>query len=82
MSSSPRMICPHCSSVAKLRTSRAFSPITREQYYICKNEMCGHAWKVMLTAVATIVPSRCPNPSIFIPMSKSSKEVPEPKPTG
>lgn len=62
-------ICPHCGSVAVTRTTREMSPLTRELYIQCCNFECGHTWRALLAAVATIVPSRTPNPAIFIARS-------------
>lgn len=62
-------ICPHCNSVAAARTSREITPLTREIYMQCLDVTCGHTWRSLLSAVATIVPSQRPNPDVFIPRS-------------
>lgn len=67
-----RIKCPHCGSIATIRTSRAFSEITREASAQCTNVECAHTWVVTVTASRTIAPSMCPNPRVFIPLSKHS----------
>jgi hypothetical protein len=62
--------CPHCASRARISTSKKVSEISREIYYQCTNFECGHTWAALLSAVRTIVPSRIPNPAVFIPQSE------------
>lgn len=64
-----KMLCPHCNSKSKIRTSRTISSISRELYYQCNNIDCGHTWSALLSAIRTIVPSQCPNPKVYIPVS-------------
>lgn len=64
-----RITCPHCGRPAKIRTSRAITATTREAYLQCENMECCHVWKVLISAVGTIVPSMVPNPEVFIPKS-------------
>lgn len=80
MSRKARTRCPHCKSTAAIRTSRELSDISREAYYQCTNHLCGFTWKALVSAVATIVPSRTPNPTVNIPMS--DKLVSQPPPSG
>jgi ssDNA-binding Zn-finger/Zn-ribbon topoisomerase 1 len=62
-----RIPCPHCGQPAKIRTSRTISPLTREAYVQCENVACCHVFRVIISAVATIVPSIAPNPAVFLP---------------
>ncbi|MDR2506617.1 MAG: ogr/Delta-like zinc finger family protein [Candidatus Accumulibacter sp.] len=61
-----RITCPHCGRPAKVRTSRAMSPITREAYVQCENIDCCHVFRVFVSAIATIVPSIRPNPAVYL----------------
>ena len=74
--------CPHCASKARISTSKKITPITREIYYQCSNIECGHTWAAHLSAVRTIVPSRIPNPAVFIPQSERSEPMPETSSSG
>lgn len=70
--------CPHCASKARISTSKKITALTREIYYQCTNIECGHTWAAHLSAVRTIVPSRIPNPAVFIPLSERSDAMLEP----
>jgi hypothetical protein len=72
-----RILCPHCNRPAKIRTSRAITPLTREAYVQCENVACCHVFRVIVSAVATIVPPLAPNPSVFLPAH--TKNDPEPR---
>lgn len=85
MSKSRHNLCPHCSTKARIRTSRDVSEISRETYFQCTNIECGHTWKSISTAILTIVPSQIPNPKVHIPLSEKVKTmlpVPAAEPTG
>lgn len=71
-------LCPHCGTVAVCRSSREITPLTRELYVQCCNIDCGHTWRSVLSIVATIAPSQCPNPQVFVPRSerKMQEEAP------
>jgi uncharacterized Zn finger protein len=82
MSKGNRASCPHCSSKATISTSKKITAITREIYYQCTNIECGHTWAAVLSAVRTIVPSRTPNPAVFIPQSAKTEPMQEKSPSG
>lgn len=67
-----RLKCPHCKYDATIRTSKAYSEITREASVQCTNVECAHTWVVQVSAVRTIAPSMTPNPKVYIPLSKNS----------
>jgi ssDNA-binding Zn-finger/Zn-ribbon topoisomerase 1 len=62
-----RITCPHCGQPARIRTSREITPITREAYVQCENIECCCVFRVIVSAVATIVPSLSPNPLVYLP---------------
>jgi len=59
-----RVTCPHCESVANIRTSRVVSRVTRELHCQCTNLHCGHTFVSLLEAVRTIAPSNTPDPLV------------------
>ena len=69
--------CPHCGSLAKMRTTRAVTPLFRELRFQCTNvdgdEACGHTFVAALTIERTIVPSARPNPRIKLPIAPPRK---------
>lgn len=69
-----RVSCPHCNSKATIRTSKEMSLISREVYFQCTNHECGHTWTSILSAIRTIVPSRQPNPNVYIPLSEKNHQ--------
>ncbi|RIJ88259.1 transcriptional regulator [Ralstonia solanacearum] len=56
--------CPHCGSVATIRTSRPVSRITRELYCQCSNVICGHTFVSLVEVVRTHSPSSTPDPEV------------------
>ncbi|GHT95328.1 hypothetical protein AGMMS49545_18090 [Betaproteobacteria bacterium] len=61
-----KITCPHCGETARIRTSRALTPLSREAYVQCPNIFCGHTWRVLISAVSTVTPSRQPRAEIFL----------------
>jgi len=59
-----RVTCPHCESVANIRTSRPVTRLTRELHCQCTNLECGHTFVSLLEAVRTISPSNTPDPMV------------------
>lgn len=67
--------CPHCLHVAKIRTSRAISKLTREVFCQCTNLACGHTFRTVNEVVQTISPSAVPDPVVeqqLLPASRRS----------
>lgn len=64
----PAMDCPHCSSKAKIRSSRTITPTYREIYYQCQALECSFTFKADLSIVCGLAPSGTPNPRVRIPM--------------
>lgn len=56
--------CPHCSSVALIRTSRPVSRFTRELYCQCSNLNCAHTFVALTEVVRTLAPSNTPDPEV------------------
>lgn len=67
-----RLTCPHCGTIATIRTSRELGSTVREAGAQCTNIECGHTWVARIVAERTIAPSMCPNPKVYIPLSPRS----------
>lgn len=65
-----KMRCPHCKSVAKVRSSNEVTSLTRETYFICSNAACGHCFVAVTEINRTISPSATPDPSVRLPLSQ------------
>lgn len=65
-----RLHCPHCLSVATVRTSERMSDTVSWLYVECCNDECGHTWRASANAKVTISPSARPNPSVLLPFSQ------------
>ncbi|QBC32402.1 transcriptional regulator [Pandoraea sp. XY-2] len=59
-----KLVCPHCDSVANIRSSRPLSRMTRELYCQCTKLECGHTFMSLVEVVRTLSPSSIPNPEI------------------
>lgn len=59
-----KMVCPHCLSLAPIRTSRPLSRMVKEVYCQCSNVACGHTFKAMVEITMTISPSAFPDPAV------------------
>jgi hypothetical protein len=64
-----KMRCPHCETLATIRTSRQISNLTRESYYGCNNAACGHVFAAVTEINRTVSPSAIPNPGVLLPVS-------------
>lgn len=69
----PSISCPHCRSVAAIRTSDQVSDLLRQLRFRCENDECGHVFAADLSIVRTIVPSATPNPAIKLPFAVRAK---------
>ncbi|MFY9327826.1 MAG: ogr/Delta-like zinc finger family protein [Georgfuchsia sp.] len=72
MHCSMRLKCPHCKAKAVIRTSREMSSLTVEHTIQCQNVECAHTWVAHTSAVRTIAPSMCPDPTVYIQRSPRS----------
>lgn len=67
-----RTVCPHCGSLAKVRSSKALTPLYKELRFQCSNvdgdEACGGSFIASFEITRMIVQSARPNPRIRIPV--------------
>jgi hypothetical protein len=66
-----RLRCPHCNTPSVVRNSERQSPTVTYLYAVCRNDDCGHAWRVDAVAKVTLTPSARPSSKVLIPMSSS-----------
>jgi len=69
--------CPHCSSVARVRTRKHITFTVDDLYFQCSNLWCGCSWKSQLSVLHIISPSATPREGLDIPVSP---HVPRPVP--
>ncbi len=67
-----RLACPHCGTIATIRSSKELSTTVREASVQCNNVECAHTWVTRIVADRTIAPSMTPNPKVYIPLSPRS----------
>lgn len=67
-----RLTCPHCGSLATIRTSKELASTVREAKAQCNNVECAHTWIARIVAERTIAPSMQPKPGVYIPLSPRS----------
>lgn len=66
-----RLKCPHCGSSARIRTSTAYSKLTRIAFCQCDNVACGHTFKAAFEIISTISPSAFPDPLVAAQLKRS-----------
>ncbi|WP_299307830.1 ogr/Delta-like zinc finger family protein [uncultured Croceicoccus sp.] len=74
--------CPHCSSRATVRTSRAVTPLYRQLNIACRNAECGHTFAADMTITHTISPSAIPDPEIHLRTSTFARRAVNDNPAG
>jgi hypothetical protein len=67
-----RLTCPHCETLAIIRSSKQLSTTVREASVQCCNVECAHTWVTRIIIDRTIAPSMTPKPGVFIPLSPRS----------
>lgn len=69
-----KLLCPHCQSTAKVRSSKALTPLYRELRLQCTDIDCGGTYVASVTIDRMIVPSQKPNPRVRL-------KIGQPRPT-
>ncbi len=67
-----RLTCPHCASLATIRSSKPLGDTVREAKAQCNNVECAHTWIARIVAERTIAPSMTPKKGVYIPLSPRS----------
>jgi len=67
--------CPHCRRPARIRSSRAMTPLVRQLYLACTNVECGHTFGADIEITHTISPSACPAPDVHLRLAPPRRRV-------
>lgn len=65
------LICCHCHSRVRIRTSYGRHLLLREAYLQCTNEACGATFRAQFEVTHILSPSGMPNPAIDLPLAPS-----------
>ncbi|MCS4283460.1 hypothetical protein M2396_001725 [Pseudomonas sp. BIGb0278] len=65
--SSYKLVCPHCSSRMRIRTSEGRHVFLRVAYLQCINEACGWSVRAEFEMTHELSPSGMPNPDVQLP---------------
>lgn len=73
MSNSPyKLVCPHCKSSIRIRTSVGLHKLLRKAYLQCSNEGCGWTALGSFEITHELSPSGMPDPAVELPVAPSS----------
>lgn len=67
-----RTKCPHCQTLAAVRTSRSITRISTEFRFQCPNVECGHTFVGLLEVTHTISPPATPHPDVHLRNTQQS----------
>ncbi|MCO7516933.1 ogr/Delta-like zinc finger family protein [Pseudomonas guariconensis] len=65
--SSYKLVCPHCNSRMRIRTSEGRHVFLRVAYLQCINEACGWSVRAQFEMTHELSPSGMPNPDVHLP---------------
>ncbi|MFJ4068045.1 ogr/Delta-like zinc finger family protein [Pseudomonas sp. NPDC089996] len=68
-----KLVCPHCNSRMRIRTSEGRHIFLRVAYLQCVNEACGWSVRAEFEMTHELSPSGMPNPHVHLP--SASKEL-------
>ena len=69
MSSAYKLVCPHCNSKMRIRTSEGTHIFLRIAYLQCVNEACGWSVRAEFEMTHEMSPSGMPNPTVRLPVA-------------
>ncbi|WP_238066577.1 ogr/Delta-like zinc finger family protein [Pseudomonas shirazica] len=64
-----KLVCPHCSSRMRIRTSEGKHIFLRIAYLQCANEGCGWSVRAQFEMTHEMSPSGMPNPTVCLPVA-------------
>ncbi|WP_028696142.1 ogr/Delta-like zinc finger family protein [Pseudomonas cremoricolorata] len=64
-----KLVCPHCCSRLRIRTSEGTHIFLRIAYLQCLNEACGWCVRAQFEMTHEMSPSGMPNPNVHLPMA-------------
>ncbi|WP_431483703.1 ogr/Delta-like zinc finger family protein [Pseudomonas solani] len=67
-----RLVCPHCQSKMRIRTSDGKHIFLRVAYLQCTNEACGWSVRAQFEMTHEMSPSGMPNPTVQLPVAPAA----------
>lgn len=67
-----RLVCPHCQSKMRIRTSDGKHIFLRVAYLQCTNEACGWSVRAQFEMTHEMSPSGMPNPTVCLPVAPAA----------
>lgn len=67
MSSTYKLVCPHCHKRLRIRTSEGVHIFLRIAYIQCTNEACSWSVRAEFQMTHEMAPSGMPNPTVQLP---------------
>ena len=67
-----KMVCPHCQSRMRIRTSEGRHIFLRVAYLQCTTEACGWSVRAQFEMTHELSPSGMPNPEVRLPRADKS----------
>jgi len=62
-----KLVCPHCKSRMRIRTSEGRHIFLRVAYLQCTTEACGWSVRAEFEMTHELSPSGMPNPEVYLP---------------
>lgn len=66
-----KLVCPHCHSRMRIRTSEGQHIFMRVAYLQCVNEACSWSARAEFVITHEMAPSGMPNPTVLLPVADS-----------
>ncbi|MFJ7315071.1 ogr/Delta-like zinc finger family protein [Pseudomonas sp. NPDC098747] len=67
-----KLVCPHCHSSLRIRTSEGQHIFLRLAYLQCTNEACGWSVRAEFQMTHELSPSGMPNPAVRLPLANAA----------
>ena len=67
-----KLVCPHCCSKMRIRTSEGTHIFLRIAYLQCVNEGCGWSVRAQFEMTHEMSPSGMPNPAVHLPVAPAA----------
>ncbi|HKS12379.1 MAG TPA: ogr/Delta-like zinc finger family protein [Pseudomonas sp.] len=67
-----KLVCPHCNSRMRIRTSEGRHIFLRVAYLQCTTEACGWSVRAEFEMTHELSPSGMPNPEVYLPRASST----------
>lgn len=72
MSSTYKLVCPHCRGKVRIRTSEGQHIFLRVAFLQCTNEACSWSCRAQFEMTHELSPSSMPNPAARLPIAPSA----------